>query len=174
MPDKPSLFVYLSGEERQELMDLLRHPRTPAKTRERIHLVLQSDDNRSPAEIARTSHLSRAAVYAALSAYRQQRLASLFELERPGRAPSVTPAMEAAIDELLREEERGYTATSLGEALFERFGVRLVPATLYGHLRRMGYTWQRSRYVPGGQPEPEMAAETVSRLDALKGGPKSA
>jgi transposase len=166
--------VYLSDEERGELLDLLRHPRTPVKTRERIHLVLQSDDNRTPEEIARTSHLSRSSVYSALKAFLHQRLASLFERDRPGRRPRVSPEMEVALLELVCDQERGHTIGSLRAALLERFSLDVPRSTLNDHLRRMGLSWQGSRYVPGGQPEPEMTVETVLRLDTLKGGPNSA
>ncbi len=42
--------------------------------------------------------------------------------------------------------------------------------TVYYHLKKMGLTWQRSRHVPGGSPDPVVAAETVELLDGLKRG----
>lgn len=170
MPGRPSLFVYLSSEERHELHDLLRHPRTPVRTRDRIHLVLQSDDNRSLDEIARTSHFSRTGVYYVLRRFLERRFEGLFDRERPGRAPVLTPEMRSRVLVLARDEKHGHNARTIAEALLAEFGIEVARTTLNDHLRRLGLTWQRSRYVPGGEPEPEMAAETVSRLDALKGG----
>lgn len=166
--------MYLSDEERRGLHDLLRHPRTPPRTRDRIHLVLQSDDNRTPDQIARASHLSRASVYNVLNRFLHRRLEGLFDLERRGRVPILTPQMQARVLELARDEAEGHNARTIAEILEREFGVKVPRTTLGDHLRRLGLSWQRSRYVPGGEPDPELMAETVSRLDGLKRGQSSA
>lgn len=174
MAGSPSLFVYLSPEERQELLDLERHPRTPLATRRRIGVVLLSDDNREVKDIIKISRLSRATVYTLLKRFKLERLNALFDQPHPGRLAAFTDAMRDRVLEWVRSEDRGYNTAEITIELNTVFADKLARplgrAAVYYHLRRMGLTWQRSRYVPGGTPDPVLAAETVELLDGLKRG----
>jgi transposase len=68
-------------------------------------------------------------------------------------------------------EERTWNATQLAEALGESFGVEVTPEAIRQHLRSMGYSWKRTRYVPSKPPaDPDEEREAAKELEALKKG----
>ena len=67
-------------------------------------------------------------------------------------------------------EERTWNATQLAEALEESFGVKVTPEAIGQHLRSMGYSWKRTRYVPSKAPDPDEEREAAQELEALKKG----
>ena len=67
-------------------------------------------------------------------------------------------------------EERTWNATQLAEALAESFGVEVTPEAVRQHLRSMGYSWKRTRYVPSKAPDPDEEREAAQGLEALKKG----
>ena len=72
----------------------------------------------------------------------------------------------------LAEEQRTWNATQLAEALGEGFGVEVTPEAVRRHLRSMGYSWKRTRYVPSKPPDPDEEREAREELEALKKGLK--
>lgn len=72
----------------------------------------------------------------------------------------------------LSEEERTWNATQLAEALAESFGVEVTPEAIRQHLRSMGYSWKRTRYVPSGEPDPQEEEKQAreEELEELKKG----
>ena len=70
----------------------------------------------------------------------------------------------------LSEEERTWNATQLAEALEESFGLEVSPEAVRQHLRSMGYSWKRTRYVPNKPPDPEQERKARDELEALKKG----
>lgn len=67
-------------------------------------------------------------------------------------------------------EERTWNATQLAEVLREGFGVEVTPEAVRQHLRAMGYSWKRTRYVPNKAPDPEQEREAREELEGLKRG----
>ena len=67
-------------------------------------------------------------------------------------------------------EERTWNATQLSQALGEGFGVEVTPEAVRQHLRSMGYSWKRTRYVPSKPPDPDEEREAAEELEALKKG----
>jgi transposase len=67
-------------------------------------------------------------------------------------------------------EERTWNATQLAEALVGSFGVEVTPEAIRQHLRSMGYSWKRTRYVPSKPPDPDEEREAAEELDVLKKG----
>lgn len=59
--------------------------------------------------------------------------------------------------EVKLSEERTWNATQLAEALEKRefFGIEVSPEAVRQHLRSIGYSWKRTRYVPNNPPDPE-------------------
>lgn len=74
------------------------------------------------------------------------------------------------MEEKLSEEERTWNATQLAEVLKESFGVEVTPEAVRQHLRSMGYSWKRIRYVPNKSPDPEEKREAREELEGLKRG----
>jgi transposase len=70
----------------------------------------------------------------------------------------------------LSEERTWKNATQLAEVLREGFGVEVTPEALRQHLRSMGYSWKRTRYVPNKAPNPEQEREAREELEGLKRG----
>jgi transposase len=54
--------------------------------------------------------------------------------------------------------------------LEERFSLGVTPEAVRQHLRSMGYSWKRTRYVPNKAPDPEQEREAREDLENLKRG----
>jgi transposase len=67
-------------------------------------------------------------------------------------------------------EERTWNAAQLAEVLEESFGVGVTSEAVRQHLRSMGYSWKRTRYVPNKPPDPEQEREAREELEGLKRG----
>ena len=48
--------------------------------------------------------------------------------------------------------------------------MEVTPEAVRQHLRSMGYSWKRTRYVPNKPPDPEQEHEAREELEGLKRG----
>lgn len=67
-------------------------------------------------------------------------------------------------------EERAWDCTQLSDALFEEFKVRVKREAIRMRLLAMGYSWQRSRYEPGKDPDPHEVEKAKANIETLKRG----
>lgn len=94
-----------------------------------------------------------------------------------GLTDSTAPGNPPRITEEVREYMRGrltegrtWNATQLAEVLEEEFAVVVTPEAVRQHLRSMGYSWKRTRYVPNKAPNPEQERKAREDLEDLKRG----
>ena len=150
----------LNARQREEVEGALVHCHDVRLYR-RLLALLEVDQGRPVAQVARSLMVSRQSVYGWLQAYRTCACpAALAEQPRPGR-PSW---WDDDLRELLREwlaqspDAHGYLATTwtvplLQEHLRHVRGQSFGKNTLRRELHALGYSWKRSRYVL--EPDPE-------------------
>jgi transposase len=112
---------------------------------------------------------SRASVGRDLDRWEERGFEGLFDVAAPGNPPRITEEVRIFMEEKL-SEERTWNATQLAEVLREGFGVEVTPEAVRQHLRSMGYSWKRTRYVPNKAPDPEQEREAREELEGLKRG----
>jgi len=115
---------------------------------------------------------SRASIGRDLDRWEERGFEGLLDGTAPGNPPRITQEARTFIEGKLSEEERTWNATQLAEALGESFGVEVTPEAVRQHLRSMGYSWKRTRYVPSKAPDPDEEREAAEELEALKKGPE--
>jgi transposase len=101
------------------------------------------------------------------------RVAGLADRTAPGKLRLVSAEIEKFMREALAEE-RVWDCTSLGEAIYQAFGVRIGREALRSQLQRMGYRWKRTRFVPAHAADPSAEAQARKELEKLKRGPSRA
>ncbi|MEJ7816552.1 MAG: winged helix-turn-helix domain-containing protein [Rubrobacter sp.] len=112
---------------------------------------------------------SRASVGRDLDRFKKRGFEGLFDATAPGNLPRITQEARTFMEGKL-SEERTWNATQLAEALGEGFGVEVTPEAVRQHLRSMGYSWKRTRYVPNKAPDPEQERKAREELEGLKKG----
>jgi transposase len=152
MPRPPLVFVNMKLAQENELRDLRKDPYTPRETLKRIDILLFSITGQGPASIAELvgSHLDT--VYKSIHDFNAVGVNSVFGKERPVRKPTFTLEIEDFVTQLVSSKTDGWNARTITEKINEKFSDQLpaplkVP-TVYANLRRMGLTWQRSRFIP--------------------------
>jgi len=108
-------------------------------------------------------------VKATVARYRRQGEAGLADQPHPGRASAWTPTIEQFVRDCLAQD-RAWTCNQLSEAIQESFQVSLQREALRLQLKRMGSSWQRTRYVPAKEADPEEVALAKQILEGVKKG----
>lgn len=170
----PRIFATPSPEQLEELKDLAKHPRTPRSSYWRIQIILMSADKIPTKKIQSISRRTMKTVLKTIHNFNQNGLEAVFEFEHLGRVPAFTLSMETFTIGLVNSEYP-QTVSSITETINQVFSKELTnPLELgcvYYHLRRMGLSWQRSRYVPKGKADPVLKAEIINDLNDLKKKP---
>ncbi|MDP9480650.1 MAG: helix-turn-helix domain-containing protein [Actinomycetota bacterium] len=120
-------------------------------------------------KIASYTGRSAASIARDFDRWTKRGLEGLADDAAPGNPPRITQEMEERMDQRL-SEERSWNATQLAEVLKEEFGLVVTPEAVRQHLRSMGYSWKRTRYVPNKPPDPEAEREARKELEELKKG----
>jgi transposase len=167
----PRIYATPTPDQLEELKDLADHPRTPRSSLWRIQIIIMSADKIQTSKIQSITRKTMKTILKIIHAFNQNGLSAVFEADHLGRIAAFTPSMETFTLELIRGEYP-QTATSITETLNQVFAQQLTQplqlSCVYYHLRRMGLSWQRSRYVPKGKADPETKAALIGRLDDLK------
>lgn len=128
----------------------------------RYQAVLLLADGHAPAAVARTLRCSRASVYAGAAAWRRTGVAGLREGDHGGGRVKLAAAGAAALQDLLRADPQAWGHQATGWTV-PRLRTELARAdcvvgerTIRRALPRLGYRWQRPRYVLG-RPDPAYA-----------------
>jgi transposase len=87
-------------------------------------------------------------------------------LGNPGK---ITAEMEGFIREQVNGE-RCWDSSQLGEALKEKYGVVVKREAVRMKLLEMGYSWQRSRYESGKEPDTQEVQQAQDNIETLKRG----
>ena len=133
----------------------------------RYQAVLLLADGHAPAAVARTLRCSRASVYAWAAAWRRTGVAGLREGDHGGGRVKLAAAGAAALQDLLSADPQawGHQATGWTVPLLRtelaRADCVVGERTIRRALHRLGYRWQRPRYVLG-RPHPAYAEKKGS------------
>ncbi len=112
---------------------------------------------------------SRASVGRDLDRWEERGFEGLFDGTAPGNPPRITEEARTFMEGKL-SEERTWNAAQLAEVLRGGFGVEVTPEAVRQHLRSMGYSWKRARYVPNKPPDPEQEREAREESEGPKRG----
>jgi transposase len=167
----PSRHILLTEEEDVRLREIEQAPYFKPKVRLRAQVLRLSHRGSNMRTIASYTGRSRASIGRDLDRWEERGFEGLLDGTAPGNPPRITEEARTFMEGKL-SEERTWNAAQLAEALGEGFGVEVTPEAVRQHLRSMGYSWKRTRYVPGKPPDPEEEREAREELEELKKGPR--
>ncbi len=165
----PSRYIRLTEQEDARLREIEQAPYFKPKVRLRAQVLRLSHRGSNVRTISAYTGRSRASVGRDLDRFEERGFEGLSDGTAPGNPPRITERMRAFMEEKL-SEERTWNAAQLAEVLRESFGVEATSEAVRQHLRSMGYSWKRTRYVPNKPPDPEQEREAREELEALKRG----
>jgi len=145
------IFTQLTPDEDTQLQQRLNDPNTRPKVQRRALAIRLSTQHGTPPRIAQFLGYHHTTAPNDLKRGQRRRYNKLAEARRPLH-PKIAPAVQAHLT-TLPAEDRIWTATQLQAALATQLQVQVHPATLTRHLKRIGYVYKRTRYVPASVPE---------------------
>ena len=166
----PSRFIRLSEEEDARLREIEQDPYLKPKVRLRAQVLRLSHRGSNMKTIAVYTARGEQSVGRDLDRWEERGFDGLADGTAPGNPPRITGEAKTFLQESLSEEERTWNATQLAEALKESLGVEVTPEAVRQHLRSMGYSWKRTRYVPNKPPDLEEERKARDELEGLKKG----
>ena len=164
-----SRHIRLTEQEDARLREVEQAPYFKPKVRLRAQVLRLSHRGSNIQTISAYTGRSRASVGRDLNRWEERGFEGLFDGAAPGNSPRITEEVRTFMEGKL-SEERTWNATQLAEVLREGFGVEVTPEAVRQHLRSMGYSWKRTRYVPNKAPDPEQEREAREKLEGLKRG----
>src|SRR5215204_2753613 len=165
----PSRHIRLTEEEDAQLREIEQDPYLKPKVRLRAQVLRLSNRGSNMEKIASYTGRSAASIARDFDRWTERGLEGLADGAAPGNPPRITRQMDAFMEEKL-SEERTWNAMQLAEMLKEEFGLVVSQEAVRQHLRSMGYSWKRTRYVPNKAPDPEQERQAREELEALKRG----
>lgn len=165
----PLRFLCLSTEQDATLRELELNPHINAKVRLRASIIRLNSAGWSAAQLATHFGRNPQSIHNDLDRFEQFGVEGLADGKATGAKPKFTPEVETFLHGKLAED-RVWNSTLLGEAVAEKFGVRVKREAIRVKLLELGYAWKRTRYAPGKQADPEVVAEHQASLETLKRG----
>ncbi len=165
----PSRHIRLTEEQDAQLREIEQDPYLKPKVRLRAQVLRLSNRGSNMEKIASYTGRSPASIARDFDRWTERGLEGLADGAAPGNPPRITQEIKEYMDQRL-SEERTWNATQLAEVLKEEFGLVVTPEAVRQHLRSMGYSWKRTRYVPNKPPDPEAERQAREELEALKRG----
>ena len=166
----PSRYIRLTEEEDAQLREIEQDPYLKPKVRLRAQVLRLSNRGSNMEKIAYYTGRSAASVARDLDRWNERGLEGLADGTAPGNPPRITEEVREYMRGRLTEG-RTWNATQLAEVLEEEFSfVVVTPEAVRQHLRSMGYSWKRTRYVPNKAPNPEQERKAREDLEDLKRG----
>lgn len=163
------LYVELSEQEDKKLLEIEKAPHFKLKVRLRVGVLRLSNQGWRVPKLAAYLGRGEESIRRDLKRWQQQGLAGLGDGTAPGQAPLVTDEIRDHLVECLAEE-RSWTAAQLAAEVALGFGVEVTAEAIRQHLKRLGYVWKRTRYVPCKTVDPELEQQHRAGLDTLKRG----
>lgn len=158
--------VRLTDAQREELQRRAHEPGVMPRTRDRLEMVRLSDAGWSVPKIAAHLAIHEQRVRYYIKAFLAHGFDALPDRPHPGQPSSLTPAMEEAIRQELRQQERTWNAPQLAEWVAERFGVRLTPDYLSRRLKRARIAYKRTGRSLKHKRKPEEVEQKASEMAA--------
>lgn len=153
----------LSKAKRQALEVQLAQTRDAATCR-RLWALLELDQGRSVAEVARQMRVARGSVYRWIERFAAHgKLAALERQPGQGRPPQWNEELARLVERALEQPpiQWGYPTNTWTAPLLQAFLSVYFPkqpvsiSTVRQHLKDLGYGWKRFRYVLAPDPEAE-------------------
>jgi transposase len=166
----PSRYIRLTEEEDVRLREIEQAPYFKPKVRLRAQVLRLSHRGSNVRTISAYTGRSRTSIGRDLDRWEERGFEGLLDGTAPGNPPRITEEARTFMEGKLSEQQRTWNATQLAEALGESFGVEVTPEAVRQHLRSMGYSWKRTRYVPSKPPDPDEEREAAQELEVLKKG----
>jgi transposase len=142
----------LTGEETQALTRLAHARTAPHRVVQRAQIIWASAHGETAPAIARQVGLSAFRVRAWLHRFNRHGLAGLADAPRSGRPRQHDATARGAVIALARTEPRSlglpfalWTLARLQQALQERHGLCVTPATIWKWLQAEGLVWKRQQ-----------------------------
>jgi transposase len=136
------------------------------RTRDRLEMVRLADAGWSVPQIAIHLQIHEQRVRYYIKAFLAHGFDALPDRPHPGQHSSLTPAMEEAIRQELRQSARTWTAAQLAGWVAERFGVRLTPDYLSRRLKRARIAYKRTGRSLKHQQDPEAVEKKAQEMAA--------
>ena len=166
--------VRLTDAQQQELRRRSRDAACKPRTRDRLEMVRLSHAGWSVPRIAQHLGLSEATVRSWIKTFLTHGFDALPDRPHPGQQSLLTPAMEEAIRQELRKDERTWTTEQLADWVAQQFGVRLTSDRVGRRLKRAGIRWKRTgRSLKHKQNPDEVAARQAEMEAQEKRGPRA-
>ena len=164
-----ALRIELSEREDKKLMELEKAPYFKPKVRLRASVVRLSNQGWRVRQIAVYLGRGEESIRRDLKRWHEQGLEGLADGTAPGQAPLITVEIKSYLVEQLARE-RSWTASQLADEVAAKFKVKVTAEAIRQHLKRLGYVWKRTRYVPCKAVDPELERQHRAGLDTLKRG----
>jgi transposase len=162
-------YIHLTQEEDAQLRTLEQAQGLDKKVRLRASIVRLSHAGWSVARLAQHFGRGNKTIHQDFERWEGQKIAGLADGRAPGNPSKVTAEMSAYLGVCL-SEERAWNCEQLSRALQERFEVEVKREAIRTKLMALGYSWQRARYEPGKEVDPEVLREAKASIETLKRG----
>lgn len=161
--------VSLSEEQRAELQRRTHEPGVKPSVRDRLEMVRLADAGWSVPRIARHLGAHEQTVRRYVKTYLTEGFDGLAPRPHPGRPARIRLADLEAVEQLLEETDRTWTAPQLVAWLEAERGVSLCRDHLGRLLRRRGFRWKRTKQtVAHKRKDPTLVHTAERELAALK------
>lgn len=168
MAGKPQ-HLTLTPEQDEQLRRLERSPHLKPKIRLRAQVIRLNAAGWSRRQIARHTKRTYATICQDLKRWTERGLDGLADAPATNQPAKITPDVQAFLLDKLHEE-RTWTATHLIEAVEQHFHLTVGREAMRLRVRRLGYCWKRTRYVPCKPVDPNVEREHQASLNTLKRG----
>ena len=166
---RPSRSIEISPEDATPLRALELSSGVHPKVRLRASVLRLHREGWAAPRLAAYFERTEQSVHNDLSRFERHGVAGIADAQRTGRPIKLTPTHEVVLRAKL-EEDRLWSAVQLAEVLRAECGAQLTAQTVREHLKALGYSWKRARYVPGKALDPEVEQQHRVSLDTLKKG----
>ncbi|MGI5837782.1 MAG: helix-turn-helix domain-containing protein [Chloroflexota bacterium] len=166
--------VQLSPDQREELQQRTREWGLSPQTRERLEMIRLADTGWNIPKIARYLGRQEATVRKYIKSFLAEGFDALPDRPRPGRPKKVTEEHLKAVEKLIDESKRTFTAPQLVKWLQEEHRVHISTDRLSRLLKQRRYRWKRTkRSVAHKRKDPNLQAAKEAELEVIKkSGPK--
>lgn len=160
-------YIQLSEAEDKQLQAIENNQGLAEKVRLRAKVVRLSHRGMKVGEIAAYMGRDDGTILRDFDRWETQGIEGLADGASPGQRSPLGETEKAFMREKLAEE-RAWTASTLAEAVNQKFKLSVNRESMRVCLVAMGYSWQRQRYVPVKTPKAELLQEAKATLDGFK------
>lgn len=162
-------YVRLSEAEDEQLRLLEQAPGIKPKVRLRASIVRLSNQGWTVPRLAAYFRRNPQSIHNDLDRWEERGVEGLKDGSAPGNPSKITPEMESYLRECLNGE-RSWDCSQISQALREKYGVEVKREAIRVKLHAMGYSWQRSRYESGKEPDAQAVQRAQDNIETLKRG----